>query len=210
MPSISVSNLELYRMWRGSEDLDLEWLLRRLRGEEPQTEAMKAGEALHKALEESPAGETSVLNSGTYRFYIQCDCSIELPQARELKIEKEYGGLTVRGRVDDLTGKRITDYKSTASFDADRLLEGYQWRYYLDMLNADSFVWKVFVMQPFGDFTENGDLIHSYEITQAHELSQHRYDALEEDCAKLAADFLAFAHQLDSAGTDWTRAVLKA
>ena len=38
-------------MWRGNEDLDLDWLLRRLRGEEPQTEAMKAGEAFHKVIE---------------------------------------------------------------------------------------------------------------------------------------------------------------
>ena len=178
MPGISVSNLELYRTWRADDELGLEWLLRRLRAEEPQTPAMAAGEALHKALEDSSLGEVSELRSGPYHFYVQCDCSIELPQARELRIEKDYDGLTVRGRVDGLIGRSVIDYKTTASFDADRLLEGYQWRFYLDLLDAHVFIWKVFVMREFGDFAEEGELMHTYAIDQVHELKQYRYDGL--------------------------------
>ena len=208
MPGISVSSLELYRTWRADDELGLEWLLRRLRGEEPQTQAMAAGEALHKALEDCSLGEVTELRSGDYRFYVQCDSSIELPQARELKIEKDYDGLVVRGRVDGLTGSQIIDYKTTANFDADRLLEGYQWRYYLDMLDADRFLWKVFVLREFGDFAEGGELMHTYAIDQVHELKQYRYEGLEQDCQDLAADFWGFARELDAAGLDWRRAVL--
>ena len=203
--SISVSNLELYRMWRASDDLDLPWLLRRLSGEEPQTEAMAAGEALHQALERSTLGETGQLWTADYRFYFKCDCSVELPQARELRVQKEYGDLVVRGRVDALIGKRVIDYKTTSHWDPDRLMAGYQWRYYLDMLDADEFSWQVFVMSQFGDFAEAGRLVHAYEIYQVHELSQRRYDDLEHDCDKLAQDFLAFARELDRSGYEWRR-----
>lgn len=208
MPSVSVSNLELFRWWRSSDDLGLEWLLRRLRGEEPQTVAQAAGEALHRALESCSPGETAQLSSGAFRFYVRCDCQVELPQARELWIEKQYGDLVVRGRVDGLAGKTVTDYKTTSAFDADRLMEGYQWRFYLDMLEADRFVWQVFVMDAFGDFAEGGELVHCYEIYQVHELTQHRYEGLERDCAELTVEFWEFASELERAGVDWRRAAV--
>src|ERR1700736_4912097 len=162
---VSVSNLELFRMWRGNEDLDLEWLLRRLRGEEPQTEAMKAGEAFHKILENPTFDELNELTSGEYWFSMLCEVQLVLPTARELSIEKEYGDLLVRGRVDGLSGRTVTDYKTTAQFDADRLMEGYQWRYYLDMLDCDTFHWQVFVLSQYG---EPGH----YDVTQTHTLTQ--------------------------------------
>lgn len=199
MPSVSVSNLELYRMWRES-DLDLEWLLRRLRGEEPQTEAMAAGEALHKALEESGESDAMSLASGDYKFYFLCNAEVELPQAAEVSIEKQYGDLLVRGRVDCWSGLTITDYKSTQSFDADRLLEGFQWRYYLDMTGCDVFKWKVFVLAE--------RFYKEYDVIQIHDLSQKRYDGISSDCSKLARDFLGFVQELESSNLAWTRAAV--
>lgn len=203
MPSISVSSLEMYRSWRASEELDLEWLLRRLRGEEPQTEAMAAGQALHSAIENAPEMETMNLASGDYKFYFQCDDEIQLVPARELAIEKDYGGITVRGRVDALHGRTITDYKSTQNFDADRLLEGYQWRYYLDMCECDTFIWKVFVLKE--------RFYREFAITQVHELKQYRYENLHKECNALAQDFLGFVQELEKSNVSWTRtAVLSA
>ncbi len=197
MPSISVSNLELYRMWRESDGLDLEWLLRRLRGEEPQTEAMAAGQALHSALETSEVGEAMNLVSGDYKFYFLCDAEIEFLPAKELSIEKHYGELLVRGRVDGLNGRTITDYKSTQSFDADRLMQGFQWRFYLDMAECDRFDWKVFVLRE--------RFYREYDIVQTHELSQYRYISLNQECSQLAADFLGFVKELESSNLSWTR-----
>lgn len=200
MPSVSVSNLELYRVWRDSEELDLEWLLRRLRGEEPQTEQMMAGEALHAAIENAGPQDAMSLVHGEWKFYFNVKSTVELPTSKELSVEKQYGDLTVRGRVDALRGKTVTDYKSTGSFDADRLLEGYQWRFYLDMMDCDTFRWIVFVM--------SDRLYREYEIYQVHELMQHRYPQLHEDCWKLAADFLDFAKQLEANGQEWRRAAV--
>jgi hypothetical protein len=192
---ISVSNLDYFRSWRNDEEADLDSLLRRLRGEEPQTEAMKAGEAFHAAIETAQIGEMEELTANGYRFYMTCDATIEPSELREYKIEKHYGDLLVRGRVDDLAQhvRRVTDYKTTSYFDPDRYFEGVQWRFYLDMTAADWFTWKVFVLKEFGDMPDG---THTYEITQFHELSQHRYMGMEAHCQKLAADYLAFAIQI--------------
>lgn len=184
-------------MWRGSQDLELDWLLRRLRGEEPQTEAMAAGQALHSALENADEGEAMSLASGEYKFYFQCDSQIEVPISRELSIEKQYGELTVRGRVDAMSGRTVTDYKSTQNFDADRLLEGFQWRYYLDMTDCETFIWKVFVLSE--------RFYREYDVTKTHELRQHRYEDLRKECGKLADDFLGFVRALDASNIPWTR-----
>src|SRR5260221_2358754 len=189
MLSASVSNIDLYRMWRGNEDLGLEWLLHRLRGEEPQTEQMKAGEAFHKALESPDFTEQTEVVSGDYWFSILCEIELVLPFVRELKIEQEYGGLLVRGRVDGLTAKTVTDYKTTEQFDADRLMEGYQWRFYLDMLECDKFTWKVFVLSQYG---KPGH----YDVRQTHDLTQYRYPGLHEDCERLAAEYLQFTQSV--------------
>ena len=185
MLSASVSNIDLFHMWRANEDLDVGWLLNRLTGAEPQTEQMKAGEAFHKILETPMFEEQSELTHGEFWFSIQCDILLELPAVRELPVEKRYGDLLVRGRVDGLNGKHIIDYKTTAQFDADRLMEGYQWRFYLDMVDCDTFTWKVFVLSQYG---KPGH----YDVTQTHELTQKRYPGLHEDCVRLAADYADF------------------
>jgi hypothetical protein len=180
--SASVSNLDTYRWWKAEEDLGLDWLLIRLRGEE-ETEAMRLGQAFHAALELADGTADTLIYDGV-QFDINCDCEITVPTVREMPIEKMYGNLIVRGRVDGLVGSEVIDYKTTERFDADRLMEGYQWRFYLDMLKADSFCWKVFVLRPFG---------LGYEVREFHTLRQKRYPGMSQDCADLAADFERFA-----------------
>ena len=174
-------------MWRDDEDLDINWLMSRLRGEEPQTENMKAGIAFHKALENiQGTGEFFELSADGYSFSVLCDITTDLPPIKELSIERPYGDLLVRGRVDGIKGLKITDYKTTGQFDADRLMEGYQWRYYLDMMECSVFTWKVFVISEYGEPKH-------YDVKQFHELTQKRYLGLREDCDALARDYAAFA-----------------
>lgn len=185
--TVSVSNLDLFRVWRESEDLDTDWLLTRLRGEVEQSENMKAGNAFHDAIEAiQHEAELNSLASGDYRFDFNCDGEIELTPFHEKWISQQYGDLSVRGKVDAIHGRTIVDYKTTEQFDPDRYMFGYQWRFYLDMSNCDVFTWKIFVLKEFGPE-------HCYEINQFHELTQCRYPDLHEDCERLAADYLHFA-----------------
>lgn len=183
MLSARVSHLEQFRICQKDEELSMEWLMHRIRGDEPASAAMQAGTAFHAAIEQLGEGELGTLAFGDYRFDFNCDGVITLPQIRETRFEKQYGDLLLNGTVDALLGKEITDYKTTSQFDPDRYMEGYQWRYYLDMTGCDSFCWKIFVLREFGPEK-------CYEITQCHTLRQKRYPGLHADCAKLAREYV--------------------
>jgi hypothetical protein len=188
---ISVSNLEFFRAWAEDEEMPLEMLVKRLSGTDLQSDAMKAGNVFHEALEHAGEGELGTLALGEYRFDFNCDCNIEKLEIHELSVEKlyDFGNLLVRGRVDGLNGKEVTDYKTTTNFDADRLMNGYQWRYYLDILECDSFKWEIFVIKERAEY--------SYEVKQHHTLRQKRYPDLADDCERLARQYSEFIGAAD-------------
>lgn len=185
MIAASVTNIEMFRCWRENEELDKGWILQRIISPE-QTEQMKVGGAFHKAIEEAGAGEFRRLAAKGYSFDFDADIDIDLLPAREIPIKQAYGDLLVSGRVDGISGKVVTDHKTTAYFDADRFMESYQWRFYLDMTGADLFRWNVFVLRETDDPTV-------YWVADFHKLEQRRYPDLRRDCERLAADYAAFA-----------------
>jgi hypothetical protein len=180
-----VSNLESFRRWREDEDSTVEDFLHQLLDFEPTT-AMQAGTAFHKALETARPGEYEQLSAMGHTFLLS-EGTLVLPEIRELRGFKRYGDLTVTGCVDILDGKRIDDHKSTGRFDPERYLAGYQWRIYLDIFEADHFRWNVFEVR------NTKGLI--YEVADPQTLEVYRYPELEQDCARLAADFYAFMRE---------------
>lgn len=201
----TISKIDLWRMWRENDDLDFGWLVTQFRKEEKPTEQQIAGLALHHALETAQEQESEFLMADGYRFEFLKDFSLELLPSREVEVTKDYGELTLHGRVDSIDGLVVTDYKTTKQFNPERLLEGYQWRYNLDMTGADIFRWKVFVIQPTGErdglYGASDEELedyqqlkasHLYIVTEIHDLEQRRYPGLGEDCARLAQDYLVF------------------
>lgn len=178
-----VSSLETFRRWRLDEDATVEDLIARLTTDEP-SEAMQVGTAFHKALELAEPGEYDTLSANGYTFILN-DAAIALPSVRELRCSAQYGPLTVTGRVDALYGKRVEDHKTTAYFTGDKYLEGYQWRFYLDIFGADVFRWNVFEVKQIKDMT--------YSVGAPHILEQCRYPGLHDDCMALALDYYDFA-----------------
>jgi len=187
---VSVTDLDAFRSWRYSEDGSLDELLARLRREEPPTEQMLAGSALHAALEHAEAGEVTTLDRDGFTFHIEADVSLALPELREIKAEKVYvvDGLpvVVVGKVDTLYGNTVDDHKTTSHFDAERFLDTYQWRFYLDIFDADRFRWNVFEMA-------EGAEPRTYRVFGFHQLDQYRYVGMHEDCMDLLREFVAFA-----------------
>lgn len=180
-----VSHIETFRRWRLDEDQDAADLVARLMGFQP-TEAMLAGTAFHKALEDAVPGDYDRLEANGYTFLLP-DAEIALPDVRELRAYGGYGPLSVTGQVDALHGKRVEDHKTTASFRPDGYLEGCQWRFYLDIFGADVFRWNVFEIVPVRDEDK------TYTVKPPHTLEQYRYPGLHDDCMALAADFYEFA-----------------
>ena len=180
-----VSNIETYRRWRADPDAIADDLVARLQDFEP-TEAMLAGTAFHKCMEDATPGEYDVLEANGFTFHLP-DAAIALPTIRELRCFGQYGPLRVTGQVDALYGKRVEDHKTTAYFNADGYLEGCQWRFYLDLFGADVFRWNVFEIKPMKGKER------TYEVSAPQTLEQYRYPGLHDDCMDLAAGFYQFA-----------------
>jgi hypothetical protein len=178
-----VSSIEEFRKWRLDEEQTPQDLIDRLTDFEP-SEPMLAGTAFHAALETAEPGEYSILEAKGYTFHLQGG-ELALPKVRELRAYKAYGPLTVTGCVDILDALRIEDHKTTARIDDERYLEGYQWRFYLDLFGAQVFRWNLFEIKQVG--------FREYEVKPPQFLEQCRYPGLERDCARLAADFHEFA-----------------
>ena len=180
-----VSHVAAFARWREDEDSGVDWLINDIiRSEE--TEAMRKGTAFHKALETIRDGwEGTEISSGGYSFVFAVDVAISLPKTRETRRGKDYGGIIVSGQADAMGGKVIVDHKTTAHFDAENYLEGWQHKFYLDIFGADRFDWYVWEMDEIDAKT--------YEVFGFHQLSQYRYPELERDCRELALDFKRFA-----------------
>jgi hypothetical protein len=190
MLKVSVSNLELFRIWQLDEDLDVGWLMDRLLCKVEQTPQQRAGEAFHKALETAKVGEREMLEAMGYRFHIAADCQIVHSWLNEIPIAKQYGELIVTGRVDSCIGRTVIDYKTGAQFDPDRLLSSYQWRFYLDAVPAAvGFQWKFFKLMEMDD-------LHEFMVTEYHEMGQSWYPELHSDCRYLAHEYWEFAKDI--------------
>lgn len=193
MIAARVSNIEAFRQWLNwkpfhENDIEptIEEFVERLTSHEP-SEAMLAGTAFHKALELAKLGDYDNLEANGYLFKFADDIEIEQPIIREFRANKKYGGLLVTGQVDGVFNNIVIDYKTTKSFDADRYLSGYQWRFYLDLLGLDVFQWNVFVIK------ENEPNV--YIVKDHHVLKASRYPELTSDCETLAAQYYDFAKE---------------
>lgn len=185
-----VSEVDSFRHWLHDEEAELQDLLARMRGTSEPSEAMAAGTAFHKALETCPADFTAdMLRANGYAFYFLGDFEVALPRIREVRASKVYEGpdyrITVTGQVDTIHGRRVEDHKTTSRFDPERYLDGYQWRFYLDIFGADHFRWNVF------EIAER-DTPLDWEVRSLHRLEQFRYPAMHDDCARLVARLADF------------------
>lgn len=169
--------------------IGLDELLRRLRREEPPTPAMLAGTAFHKAIEIADIGEHKGLVADGYTFSFETDAEIDMPLIREMKATREYlvddCVVTLVGKVDAIHGKRIDDHKLTEKFDAEKYLESYQWRIYLEIFAADEFRWNIFEAKP-----EHPDY---YLIRAVHPLTARRYPGIGEHVEREVRRFVGFA-----------------
>jgi len=187
-----VSNIEAFRRWSnwqplfdGDEEPTLDDLIRQITVDEP-SEAMKAGTAFHKAMELAQDGLHETFEANGYRFLLP-SAEIALPPIREMRAFGDYGALTVTGQVDAVDGRVVIDHKTTSRFDAERYLNGCQWKFYLDLFGADEFRWNVFEIKELDPMV--------YRVSEPQTLRACRYPSLHADCESLAAEYLDFARQ---------------
>ena len=189
-----VSNIEAYRKWLnwkplfdGDEEPSLDDLVRQITTDEP-SEKMMAATAFHAALETAQDGDHTEFSAMGYRFELP-DAELALPALRELRAFKAYGDLQVTGKVDCLDGKIVEDHKTTSRVDFERYLEGCQWRFYLDIFEANVFQWHIFELKELEPKV--------YRVSAPQILRAVRYPELHQDCCRLAEEYLAFARQMN-------------
>lgn len=195
---VSATDVDALRFFKAPPvpemQIELDDLLRRLRRQEPATEAMLAGTAFHQALESAPPGEYADLAAGGYTFDLAGIVGeLEVPPIRELKTTREYeiDGITVTlvGKVDALHGRRVDDHKLTGSLDVEKYLSSFQWKAYLELFGADEFRWNVF------EGKETRPHSKHYVITALHPLSAYRYPSMRADVENEIGLFVEFARE---------------
>jgi hypothetical protein len=186
----SVSVVEMFRRWEHEGEEEWSEFLEHLAA--PQSPQMKAGDAFHAAIEgcgvTEGKGEFLEISAKGYLFnFEEFDGELTLGQLQEMPVNKMYGPLLIRGRCDDVSGGTITDYKLTfSSFDADRYLESYQWRFYMDILKCHTFVYQVF--EGYDNYREG-----RIDVRKLHTLKLYRYEELHNDCQRVAERFYEVA-----------------
>lgn len=193
MITARVSHVAAFARWKADEDMPIGVLISQILDSKP-SEAMAKGTAFHKFLEHAQAGESELAEVDGYTFAFAGDFDIYLPQMREWRKGKDYSGITISGQCDAIEGKAIYDHKTTERFDAERYLDGWQWRFYLDIFGADRFVWNVWEMNELKE-------PKAYGVHHLHKLEQYRYPAMSSDCAELALEYKQFAERYLPNGT---------
>jgi len=200
---VSVSNIDKYAAYLNDEDYPLDLLLRDLRGQTPRTPAMERGHAFAVAMEHvAEADRNDLLTAEGHAFAFTCDAEIEAWPRRELKAEKDYGGIIVSARCDRLHGKVIADDKTTSHFSGDAGVEKYidkwQWKMYLDIYQAHEFRWFVWETREI-EIKEPRDypgISHAWEVYACHVIRNYRYPELETECREFALEFREFAERV--------------
>lgn len=199
----SVTDVEAVRSYLAGDGwCGLDELIAQLRRQTEPTEAMRVGTAFHQALEHVREGTHSELVADAYCFEIPGDVELTLPEHREERLRGRIGGLDLTGRVDGRTGSTVVDYKTTRSFNPERLLTGYPWRLYLALTGAWVFTWHVFELKRTGpppgvaeDMFGDPDLrpLTTYQVRAHHRLTQYAYPELLADCHRVGRRFADFA-----------------
>lgn len=187
---LSVTDLDSWRYYKDSEEMDVEALLRRLRKLEPPSQPMLAGSALHKILEHASVGALDHAEAEGFKFRFAVDAEIPLLPVRELKGEIQLvtpsGVATLVGVVDGLDGA-VYDHKLTERFDAERYADSYQWRCYLLMFGAKKFIYNVFEGRE-----ENAGqwVIHGFQ-----QFPLYSYDGMRGDVVREVSELAEFVAQ---------------
>lgn len=193
-----VSMVEAFRKWEGDDEAELADIVSIIRGEWPESDAMRAGTAFHKAIETLAGDDSETLEADGHTFFFDEDFEVELTPIREVRASKTYivdgAPIVISGQADGVSGNRVDDTKTTGFFDPDRYISGYQWRLYLDIFGADRFRWNVFEIRE----ESSTQHIKNYTVRAMHRLEQHRYPELADDCQALVERFARFVRGMDS------------
>jgi hypothetical protein len=189
---ISTTTLESYRLFR---DPDQEWMseddmLATIRGDWTPNPKVLLGSAFGKVLE---APERFICEGG-YRcgdYFFASDVMapalkvIDYRGLFEAKATKRYGPYTVVAKADHLLGVQLSEFKTTLStFDVQKYLDSYQWRFMADIFEPKVITYHVFALSE--------DTAGAISLRGVESFNVFPYADLRRDCMALVEEFAAY------------------
>lgn len=114
----------------------------------------------------------------------------EVP-VRAMYVFKDLPPIIISGRQDIIEGIVVRDIKTTADFDFDGYEESLQWRFYLDMLSVDRFIYDVFELKGKVEDPANKE-IKVAEDCELHSFDFYSYPTMKSDLRGWIAECMAF------------------
>jgi energy-coupling factor transporter ATP-binding protein EcfA2 len=197
MLKIAVTTIESFRNYLNGT-IELEDLLKRIRGEFTPSRYMDLGSAFHDILEKAEERfipERNVFkakNGIEFGFDVISLCYDKIVQDApfEVKITKIYKigeeEVEVVAKVDQLYGNYVIENKTCwGMFDFERYFNSCQWKYYLDIFEAERVYYNVFCLS---------DKVDGIELRNIEQFSFNSYPDLRDDLNELLTDFVKFIH----------------
>jgi len=104
----------------------------------------------------------------------------------EVKATKEYDDVTVVAVADQIVGARLIEHKTSLStFDVEKYLDSYQWRFMTDIFQPSIVTYLVFSLF---ESRQNGVI----ELRDVHSFNVFPYPELHTDCCALLGEFVAY------------------
>lgn len=197
MLKIAVTTIEAFRNYQNGT-IDIEDFLKRVRGEFTPSRYMDLGSAFHDILENIELRYIKELNifkaknglEFEYDIIAQCYEKIVSDAPFEVKITKIYDtgkeNIEVVAKVDQLYGNYVIENKTCwGMFDFERYFSSCQWKFYLDIFEAERVFYNVFCLS---------DKKDGIELRTIEQFSFNAYPDLMDDLNELMKDLLEFIH----------------
>jgi hypothetical protein len=208
---VSVTTLEKFRRYMNevsSFDTE-ESLLESIKGIFKGNDKTKTGSAFHKIIEGEFTKEKGRIIADDVSFTMQqakvaLDYKKRHPlMVHEISVRKTYHSnffpIQVSGRTDGTEGLNVHDAKTKyRSPEVQEYLDSCQWKFYLDMLDANIFYYDLFEVQGFGYVQKPGSelllLNKEVEFIPHDPLQCIRYENMVPDIMVILNGFLDYLH----------------
>lgn len=177
-----------------------ESLIQSIKGEYKGTSKTDIGHALHAIVE----GQFKFNHNNVIADGVRFTKEQALPVLRyrqkfqgminEVPVVKIYPAgktdIQISGRIDTFHGLSLRDAKFTfRPWEAESYIKSCQWKLYLDMTDADRFVYDIFKVNKFKDLPDDLIVPKNVEIEEPEQVECVRYSSMEADIAVILNEF---------------------
>ncbi len=212
-PIVRVTQLEAFRRYITNTDRDRfqiseQSLIDSITGRFKGNSLTKIGTAFHSIIEKGEDILTHPTDGGfrmpieggdVYLSHTHTDIALRYRDSHpaafhEVRLYKDFGPAIITGCADLIDGIEMHDVKTKFSTPSDsEYVNSCQWRYYLDIFEADTFLFDLFIFQGYNSKKHGTDVRPLTLIPHTPPITCRRYQGMEADNALLLDQFIQWA-----------------